>query len=234
MAKPVENPSPSKKPERPRGGPKPGAPGKPAKAPKAPKPEGGAKPERRPPGPPAPPPRLFVHYGSVVVPMLRERFARKNALSLPRLEKIVVSMGVGKAVENKTRIEQAVRDLSRITGRKPIVTLARKSISGFKLRQGMPVGAIVTLRRATMWEFLDRIVSIILPRIRDFRGLARKLDGTGNYSLGITEQTVFPEIRIDEVEFVQGMNVTLVTTAKTDEEAFALLEGLGLPFRKAS
>ncbi|HET6204576.1 MAG TPA: 50S ribosomal protein L5 [Planctomycetota bacterium] len=194
----------------------------------------GPKGEKRPPGPPAPPPRLLLHFRERVLPMLRERLARTNPLSLPKLEKIVVNMGVGKAVENKARIEHAARELARITGRRPVMTRARRSISGFKLRQGMPIGAMVTLRRAVMWEFLDRVVSIILPRIRDFRGLPRRLDGTGNYTIGITEQTVFPEIRIDEVEFVQGMNITLVTTARSDEEALLLLEGLGLPIRKAS
>ncbi|MGH7149180.1 MAG: 50S ribosomal protein L5, partial [Planctomycetota bacterium] len=178
--------------------------------------------------------RLFLQYRERVVPMLRERLGRENPLSLPRLEKVVVNMGVGKAVENKARVEHAAKELARITGRRPVMTRARRSISGFKLRQGMPIGAMVTLRRSVMWEFLDRVVSVILPRIRDFRGLPRRLDGTGNYTIGISEQTVFPEIRIDEVEFVQGMNITLVTTARTDEEALLLLEGLGLPLRKAS
>ena len=193
-----------------------------------------AKAPKRPPGPPAPPPRLYLQYRDRIVPMLRERLGRENPLSLPRLAKIVVNMGVGKAVENKARVENAAKELARITGRRPVMTKARRSISGFKLRQGMPIGAMVTLRRAVMWEFLDRVVSVILPRIRDFRGLPRRLDGTGNYTIGISEQTVFPEIRIDEVEFVQGMNITLVTTARTDEEALLLLEGLGLPLRKAS
>ncbi|HKB16923.1 MAG TPA: 50S ribosomal protein L5 [Planctomycetota bacterium] len=193
-----------------------------------------AKAPKRPPGPPAPPPRLYLQYRDRIVPMLRERLGRENPLSIPRLVKVVVNMGVGKAVENKARVENAAKELARITGRRPVMTRARRSISGFKLRQGMPIGAMVTLRRAVMWEFLDRVVSIILPRIRDFRGLPRRLDGTGNYTIGISEQTVFPEIRIDEVEFVQGMNITLVTTARSDEEALLLLEGLGLPLRKAS
>jgi len=224
-----KTPKPGKQPEPKAGRPEGPKAGRPA-GPKPLVPKG----EKRPPGPPPPPPRLLLQYRDVVVPMLRERLARTNPFSLPRLEKIVVNMGVGEAVDNKARIEHAVRDLARITGRRPVTTRARRSISGFKLRQGMPIGAMVTLRRAVMWEFLDRVVSVILPRIRDFRGLPRRLDGTGNYTIGITEQSVFPEIRIDEVEFVQGMNVTLVTTARTDEEALLLLEGLGLPLRKAS
>jgi large subunit ribosomal protein L5 len=212
--------SPKKKPAKPA----------PAKEHKEDKGKGKEKP-RRAPGP-APPPRLGVRYRDEIVPALQARFGIRNRLAVPRLEKIVVSMGVGEAVQNKTRIEHAQRDLARIAGQRPVVTRAKRSISGFKLRQGMPIGVQVTLRRERMYEFLDRLVSVVIPRIRDFRGLPRRLDGAGNYNLGVAEQTVFPEIRIDEVEFVQGMNVALVTNARTDERGLALLEQLGLPFRQ--
>lgn len=179
-------------------------------------------------------PRLLSKYRDQVAPSLRERFGIGNALATPRLSKIVVNMGIGKALENKNRIEHAVKDLGLITGQKPVVTKARRSISAFRLRQGNPVGASVTLRGEKMFEFLDRLISIAIPRIRDFRGMNPKaFDGRGNYSMGLAEQIVFPEINIDKVEFVQGMNVTIVTTAKNDDRALALLEGLGFPFRKA-
>ena len=181
----------------------------------------------------APPrPRLRDKYASDVVGALRERFGYTNPMMVPRLTKIVLNMGLGRATENKARIEHAVRDLGAIAGQKPVVTKARKSVAGFKLREGYPVGCCVTLRGAKMWEFLDRLIAIAVPRIRDFRGLPRKLDGSGNYSIGLSEQSVFPEINLDKVEFVQGMHITIVTTARTDEEGFALLELLGVPFRK--
>jgi len=177
-------------------------------------------------------PRLLVRYRDEVAPALRKQFQFKNPMQTPKLTKIVINMGIGKAVENKARIEAGVKELATITGQKPVVTKARAAVSGFKLREGMPIGVAVTLRGAHMWEFLDRFVSVAVPRIRDFRGLPNKLDGRGNYSVGLSEQSVFPEINLDKVEFVQGMNITFVTTAKNDEQGFALLEKLGVPFRK--
>ena len=171
-------------------------------------------------------------YKKDVAPVLQKQFGYKNRMEIPRLEKIVVSMGVGKAVENKNRVEHAVRDLSTVTGQKAMITKAKHAISSFRLREGMPIGTMVTLRNQRMYEFLDRLVSLVIPRIRDFRGLNRKADGRGSYSMGLSEQTVFPEINLDKVEFVQGMNITMVTSARTDEEGLALLEHLGVPFRK--
>jgi large subunit ribosomal protein L5 len=180
----------------------------------------------------APPARLLQKYRNQVAPALREQFGYTNPMMIPMLEKVVVNMGVGRAVENKARIEHAARDLGTITGQKPVVTKARVSVAGFKLRQGQAVGVAVTLRGPQMWEFVDRLIAIAIPRIRDFRGLPTKLDGNGNYTMGLSEQIVFPEINRDKVEFVQGMHITFVTTARNDEEAFALLQKLGLPFRK--
>ena len=177
-------------------------------------------------------PRLLAKYRAEVGPALREQFGYKNPLQVPRLEKIVLNMGVGRAVENKARIDHASRELGTITGQRPIVTKARHSVAGFKIRDGYPIGVTVTLRGARMWEFFDRFTSIAMPRIRDFRGVSTKLDGRGNYSVGVSEQSIFPEINLDKIEFVQGMDVTCVTTAKTDEEGFALLEKLGMPFKK--
>ncbi len=177
-------------------------------------------------------PRAQKKYVEVVRPKLKEQFQYKNELQIPRLTKITINMGVGKAVENKSRIEQAVRDLTLIAGQKAVITKARQSISQFKLRKDVPIGAKVTLRKARMFEFLDRLVSVVIPRLRDFRGMKRKLDGQGNYSMGLTEQMVFPEINLDNVQFVQGMDITFTTTAKTDEEGFALLAGLGMPFKR--
>ncbi len=178
-------------------------------------------------------PRLLKKYKEEVAPMLMEKFGIKNPLATPRIEKIVVNMGVGKAVENKNRIEHAARDLATITGQKPVVAKARKSVSGFRLRQGNPIGVYVTLRRERMYEFLDRLISIAIPRIRDFRGLSTKaFDGKGNFNMGLSEQVVFPEINLDKMEFVQGMNISIVTTAKNDEQGLELLRALGMPFRK--
>jgi large subunit ribosomal protein L5 len=177
-------------------------------------------------------PRLFEKYRGQVAPRLAQDFKIENPNAVPRVTKVVVSMGVGKTIENRARIDQAARDLASISGQKPVVTKAKSSISSFRLRQGMPIGLKVTLRRERMYEFLDRIVSIVIPRIRDFRGLPKKFDGRGNYSFGLSEQSVFPEIPIDKVEFVQGMNITICTTAKHDKHAEALLEQLGLPFRR--
>jgi large subunit ribosomal protein L5 len=175
--------------------------------------------------------RLKDKYDKEVKPRLKERFKIQNDNAVPRLSKIVVNMGVKGAVENKGRVDSAVRDLAQITGQRPTVRKARTSISGFKLREGMPIGCAVTLRRARMWEFADRLITIVLPRIRDFRGVKDKLDGRGNYSLGLSEQSVFPEIDFDKIEFAQGMDITFVTTAGDDERGYALLKELGMPFQ---
>lgn len=176
-------------------------------------------------------PRLKDKYDNEVRSALVERFGFKNPHAVPVLHKIVVNMGVKGAVENKARVETAARDLATVTGQKPTVRLARRAISGFKLRQGMPIGCAVTLRRERMWEFADRLISVVLPRIRDFRGVKDKFDGRGNYTLGLAEQSVFPEIEFDRVEFQQGMDVTFVTSAANDEEGYALLKELGMPFQ---
>lgn len=176
-------------------------------------------------------PRLKEKFLAEVRPELMKSFGIDNVNAAPALTKIVVNMGCKGAVENKSRIDAAVRDLATITGQKPTIRKARNSIAGFKLREGMPIGAAVTLRRDRMWEFADRLISVVLPRIRDFRGVKSRLDGRGNYSLGLAEQSVFPEIDFDKIEFVQGMDVTFVTTADEDEHGYALLKGLGMPFR---
>ena len=178
-------------------------------------------------------PRLKDKYRSDVVPALKDKFSIENDLAVPRLQKIVVNMGCRGSVEDKARIEAAAKDLAAITGQQPTVRKARKAISGFKLRAGMPIAVAVTLRRDRMWEFADRLVSVVLPRIRDFRGVKTKLDGRGNYSLGLSEQTVFPEIDFDKVSYTQGMDVCFVTSAPNDEQGFALLKELGMPFREA-
>ncbi len=176
-------------------------------------------------------PRLRVRYQTEIVPVLKERFGFTSAMQVPRLEKIVVNMGLGDAVRDAKIIEVATADLAVITGQKAIVTKARKSIAGFKLRAGMPIGAKVTLRSARMWEFCDRLLSVALPRIRDFRGLnPHAFDGRGNYTMGVTEQLIFPEIDYDKVQTQLGMDITFVTTANNDEEGFALLTELGFPF----
>ncbi|MAB81335.1 MAG: 50S ribosomal protein L5 [Planctomycetes bacterium] len=176
-------------------------------------------------------PRLKEKYDNEIRDGLMKKFSIKNVMAAPRLEKIVVNMGCKGAVENKNRIDSAVRDLTTIAGQRPTVRKARNSIAGFKLREGMPIGVAVTLRRDRMWEFADRLISIVLPRIRDFRGVKTKLDGRGNYSLGLSEQSVFPEIEFDKLEFQQGMDVTFVTSAPTDDQGYALLKQLGMPFR---
>ncbi len=180
------------------------------------------------------PPRLKERYRSAVRSELMSQFRIQNPLAVPRLEKIVVNMGCKGAVENKARIEAAAKDLATITGQKPTVRKARKAIAGFKLRVGMPIGVAVTLRGDRMWEFADRLISVVLPRIRDFRGLKNKLDGRGNYTLGLAEQTVFPEIDFDKLEFAQGMDITFVTSAPSDEQAAFLLRELGMPFRSTA
>jgi len=174
--------------------------------------------------------RLRDKYMQDVRPRLKQRFGIENDHAVPQLKKIVVNMGVGSAVENKGRVEVAARDLATITGQRPVVRLAKQAISGFKLREGMPIGCSVTLRRDRMWEFADRLLTIVLPRIRDFRGVKDKLDGRGNYTLGLSEQSVFPEIEFDKIEFAQGMDITFVTSATTDEQGHALLKELGMPF----
>ena len=177
-------------------------------------------------------PRLRNKYKGEIVPQLMKDFGFKNVMQVPKLERIVVNMGLGEAVQNAKLIESAVEELSAITGRKPIVTRAKKSIAGFKLREGMPIGVMVTLRGEQMYDFLDRLVSLALPRTRDFKGISPKaFDGRGNYTLGIREQIVFPEINYDKIDRIKGMNVTLVTTAETDEQGRALLKSLGMPFR---
>ncbi len=177
--------------------------------------------------------RLLEKYEKEIVPGLIERFQYKNVNVVPRLQKITLNMGVGKAVENNQRIQAAVKDLSIISGQKPVVTKARKSIAGFKLRKGMSVGVKVTLRGARMYEFCDRLISVVIPRIRDFRGFSpTAFDGAGNYSLGIVEQLVFPEINVDNVEFMQGVNVSMTIDRSNSEASLALLEMFGFPFRK--
>jgi len=181
---------------------------------------------------PAALPRLQQMYRDKVKDALRKEFDYPNPMMIPRLSKIVVNMGVGQAVENKNRMDAAVKDLTAITGQQPMIRKARVAVSGFRLRIGYAVGVAVTLRGARMWEFLDRLITLAMPRIRDFRGVPKKLDGRGNYSMGLSEQSVFPEIQLDKVEFVQGMDISFVTTAETDQEGFALLKALGMPFQK--
>jgi large subunit ribosomal protein L5 len=176
--------------------------------------------------------RLEKHYKDVVVPKLMERFGYTNPMQVPKIEKITLNMGVGEAVGNKKILENAVDDMAKIAGQKPITTLAKKSIATFKIRDGWPIGAKVTLRRAKMYEFLDRLVNISLPRVRDFRGVSgRAFDGRGNFNFGIKEQIIFPEINFDQVDALRGMDIAITTTAKTDAEAKALLEAFRFPFR---
>jgi large subunit ribosomal protein L5 len=177
-------------------------------------------------------PRLKEHYKNNVVPALAKEFGKSNRMAVPRLSKIVISMGLGKSIAQEALLDSAVAELAVIAGQRPIVTRSRKAISNFKLRQGMKIGAKVTLRGARMWEFLDRLISLAIPRVKDFRGLAPSgFDGRGSYNMGLSEQTVFPEISPDKVTSIQGMNISMVTTARTDEEARRLLVLLGMPFR---
>ena len=213
------------------------APGGEARAPK--KPKGGDKApaaaaaREKGPREPVPPPRLKKLYAEQVLPALIKHFGYRNPMQAPRLLKIVVNMGVGEAITNAKLIDSAAADLATITGQKPAIRRAKKSIANFKLRKGQAIGCMVTLRRARMWEFYDRLVNIAIPRIRDFRGLPpRSFDGRGNYTLGLTEQIIFPEINYDKVEKVRGMDVTIVTTARTDEEGRELLRLLSMPFRQ--
>ena len=176
--------------------------------------------------------RLKDTYTKEIVPALREEFSFKNTMEVPRVTKVIVNMGVGEAKTDAKAIDGAVRDLTAITGQKPIITRARRSIAGFKLREGMIIGAKVTLRGERMYEFMDRLLSLALPRVRDFKGLPKKFDGDGNYTLGLTEQLVFPEVDYDSVDKTRGMNITIVTTASRDDEARSLLTRMGFPFRK--
>ena len=171
-------------------------------------------------------------YREKVVPALMKRFNYRNKMEVPKLEKIVINMGLGEAIQNIKILDSAVQELSQITGQKPIITKGKKSIAQFKLRTGMPIGCMVTLRKERMYEFFNRLVNVALPRVRDFKGLSGKsLDGRGNYALGIREQLIFPEIHYDKIDKVKGMNIVIVTTAKTDEEGKELLRLLGMPFR---
>ncbi|OGB98731.1 50S ribosomal protein L5 [candidate division KSB1 bacterium RBG_16_48_16] len=175
-------------------------------------------------------PRLVSFYKKDVVSQLRKKFGYKNIMQVPKIEKIILNMGVGEGTENTKNVDSAAEDLMIISGQKPVIRRAKKAISNFKLRAGMPVGCSVTLRRERMYEFLDRLISIAIPRVRDFRGLTIKFDGRGNYNMSVKEQIVFPEIDYDKVDKIRGFNVTIVTTAKTDEEAYELLSAFGMPF----
>lgn len=182
---------------------------------------------------PVAPPRLYEQYKKDIVPYLVKRFNYKNVMQAPRLEKICVNVGLGAATQDPKILETAAKELELIVGQKAVITRAKKSISNFKLREGMPIGCRVTLRQARMYEFLDRFINIAIPRIRDFRGLSEKsFDGRGNYTVGIKEQIIFPEVDVDKVTRITGMDITFVTTAKTDEEAYELLKGFGMPFLK--
>jgi large subunit ribosomal protein L5 len=176
--------------------------------------------------------RLHQHYRQSVVPELMKQFGYKTSMQVPRIEKIVLNMGVGEAVNDKKILENAAGDMTKIAGQKPVITKAKKSIAGFKIRKDYPVGCMVTLRRARMYEFLDRLVSVAIPRIRDFRGIsARSFDGRGNFNLGVKEQIIFPEIEYDKIDALRGMNITITTTAKSDDEARALLSAFKFPFK---
>jgi len=178
-------------------------------------------------------PRLKARYKSDAVPSLKKEFNFKNPMQIPRLEKIVVNMGLGKAVGNPKIIESAVEEMKAITGQKPIVTRSKKAIAGFKLRAGLPIGVMVTLRSDRMWEFLDRLVTLAMPRVRDFKGVSPKgFDGRGNYTLGLREQTVFPEVDADKADVIHGLDITICTTAGSDDHARELLRALGCPFRE--
>jgi large subunit ribosomal protein L5 len=176
--------------------------------------------------------RLQDRYKAEIVPKLKEKFGYRNVMQVPRLHKVVVNMGLGDAIENVKVIETAAAEISIITGQKPVVTKARKSIANFKLREGVPIGVMVTLRRNQMYHFLDKLIAIALPRVRDFKGVSpRAFDGRGNYTLGIREQIMFPEVNYDKIDKIRGMNITIVTTARTDEEGLELLRLMGIPFR---
>jgi large subunit ribosomal protein L5 len=207
----------------------------PPQAAKAPRKEPKAAKAEAPSGAPevkGPPPRLAVHYREKVVPDLMQKFGYKTIMQVPRIRKITLNMGVGETTSDKKILDNAFADLTKIAGQKPVVTKARKSIANFKLRAGFPIGCMVTLRGARMYEFLDRLVNIAIPRIRDFRGVSnRAFDGRGNYSLGVREQIIFPEIEYDKIDALRGMNIAITTTAKTDDEARALLGAFRFPFK---
>ena len=195
-------------------------------------PDAGKAKAAKPKGPQVPS-RLHVRYGKEVIPTLLKHFKYTNVMAVPKLEKIVINMGLGEAVANAKIMDVAVAELGQIAGQRPVVTKAKKSIANFKLRQNMPIGAAVTLRGERMYEFFDRLTSVVLPRVRDFRGVStRSFDGRGNYTLGLRDQLIFPEISYEKVDKVRGMNVTIVTTARTDDEARELLKQLGMPFRQ--
>jgi large subunit ribosomal protein L5 len=182
---------------------------------------------------PLEPPRLRVRYAKEIVPALMKHFSYANIMAVPKLEKIVINMGLGEAIANAKILDVAMDELGRISGQRAVITRAKKSIANFKLRQDMPIGAAVTLRGDRMFEFLDRLTSVVLPRVRDFRGVSTKsFDGRGNYTLGLRDQLIFPEISYEKVDKIRGMNVTIVTTARTDEEARELLKQCGMPFRQ--
>ena len=202
---------------------------KPAKqAPQVPQPTKAAKPAK-----PLEPPRLRVRYAKEIIPAMMKHFNYKNVMAVPKLEKIVINMGLGEAIANAKILDVATDELGRISGQRPVITRAKKSIANFKLRQNMPIGAAVTLRGDRMFEFLDRLTSVVLPRVRDFRGVSTKsFDGRGNYTLGLRDQLIFPEISYEKVDKIRGMNVTIVTTARSDDEARELLKQFGMPFRQ--
>lgn len=180
-------------------------------------------------------PRLYTKYREEIVEQLKKQFNHSSIMQVPRLEKIVLNRGVGDAVGDKKLIDAAVEEFSLITGQKPVITIARKSVSNFKLREGMPIGVKVTLRNDRMYDFLDRYINVAMPRVRDFRGIPIKgFDGRGNFTMGIKEQIIFPEINVDQIKRIDGMDVTFVTSANTDEEALALLRAFGMPFQKTA
>ena len=220
-------------PQQQKKGPPPGNQPQPKKQPAQAKGAPAPKPAREEgPSVPPPPPRLRTYYRETVVPDLMKKFGYKTVMQVPRVKKITLNMGVGETTTDKKILDNAVADMARIAGQKPVVTNARKSIANFKVRAGFPVGCMVTLRGARMYEFLDRLVNIAIPRIRDFRGVSsRAFDGRGNYSLGIKEQIIFPEIEYDKIDALRGMNVAIITTAKTDDEARALLAAFRFPFK---
>ena len=210
----------------------------PEKKPGKTKAEKGAKPEvatekvAKPAGPKAPTPRLLVRYRSEIAPALRERFKYSSSMQVPKLVSVSLNVGLGEAIQNAKLLESAANELGAITGQKPVITKSRKAIANFRLRENQAIGVMVTLRRNRMYEFLDRLMNVSLPRVRDFRGLSRKsFDGRGNYTMGVREQIIFPEIDYDKVERVHGLNISIVTTARTDEEGSELLSALGMPFR---
>jgi large subunit ribosomal protein L5 len=207
-------------------------PAKDAKAAKAAPEVKAAKPAQGKPARPAAPARLHTYYRDTVVKDLSQQFGYRTVMQVPRIEKIVLNMGVGEAVADKKILDNAVADMTKIAGQKPLVTKARKSVATFKIREGYPIGCKVTLRGARMYEFLDRLVNVAMPRIRDFRGIsARSFDGRGNYNMGVKEQIIFPEIEYDKIDAIRGMNITISTTAETDAEAKALLAAFKFPFR---